>query len=372
MIECLPQTFLREGGSLEDLKAKWGINHKRGVLRPNLVSLKYDQIKSPFSEPLVRQCRGLILDSANNWALVARPFDKFFNLGEELAAKIDWQTARCQEKLDGSLMILYWFDGDWRVATSGTPDATGSVGHVNPDWNFQGLFWWVWNCQLMKRPAEKWREWTFLFELLTPYNRVVTKPVGNRIVFLSARSLDGEEEMVGGDEFPCETYHWEAVQEYPLRTMKDILLTFEKMNPLVQEGYVIVDGDLNRIKVKHPGYVALHHLKGDGFGPKRVLECIRMGETAEIVASFPEWKPDFDKMAHKYADLVGHLEAEYGRLKDIPLQKAFALEALKTRCPSALFALRSGKVQSIRGHLQQLNVESLLVTLETPTHEETV
>jgi tRNA splicing ligase len=31
---------------------------------------------------IVRESRGVILDSANNWSVVALPFDKFFNYGE--------------------------------------------------------------------------------------------------------------------------------------------------------------------------------------------------------------------------------------------------------------------------------------------------
>jgi hypothetical protein len=365
VIECLAQTFLREGGSLEDLKKVWGINYRLGKDRPQLVTLKYNQLESPMGDPLVRQCRGLILDSADNWKIVARPWDKFFNEGEVHAAKIDWPTARVQEKLDGSLIIMYWYEGDWRVATSGTPDASGEVGTANPNYTFQDLFWWLWDQLGCKKPHERWKDWTFHFELLTSYNRIVTKSQGNRIVFISARALDGEEEMVGADEFPINTYHWEAVKDFPLSTMGAVLETFKEMDPLLQEGYVVVDGNLNRIKVKHPGYLALHHLRGNGnLTAKRIIDVVRTGETAEILASFPEWKKDFAPFIDAYAKLVGHLATEYERWKDIPLQKAFALEALKTRCPAALFAMRSQRVQSIRQFLQEMNVETLLIIIE--------
>jgi tRNA splicing ligase len=53
---------------------------------------------------VVQECRGLILDESANWRIVAFPYTKFFNYGEEHAASIDWSTACVQEKLDGSLM----------------------------------------------------------------------------------------------------------------------------------------------------------------------------------------------------------------------------------------------------------------------------
>ena len=90
---------------------------------PNLVLFKYDQVNSPMDNPVVQECRGIILDEADDWRVIARPFTKFYNYGEPNAASIDWTTARVQEKVDGSLCAFYHYKGDWHVATTGTPDA---------------------------------------------------------------------------------------------------------------------------------------------------------------------------------------------------------------------------------------------------------
>src|ERR1019366_8453836 len=111
--------------SIADLEAAYGIKSNRHRAFPHLVMLKYSQINSPMNEPIVQQCRGIILDESNDWAVVSYPFDKFFNYGEPNAAKIDWANTRVLEKLDGSLMTLYWYADQWRVASSGTPDAGG-------------------------------------------------------------------------------------------------------------------------------------------------------------------------------------------------------------------------------------------------------
>jgi hypothetical protein len=55
------------------------------------------------------------------------------------------------EKKDGSLMILYFAEGAWRVATSGQADAgqnsdkqvNGATGAIVP--SFHRLFWDIWN-----------------------------------------------------------------------------------------------------------------------------------------------------------------------------------------------------------------------------------
>lgn len=61
-----------------------------------------------MKEPIVQECRGLILDEAEGWRVVCMPYKKFFNFGEDCCADIDWSTAKVQEKLDGSLISLYW------------------------------------------------------------------------------------------------------------------------------------------------------------------------------------------------------------------------------------------------------------------------
>src|SRR5580704_18173365 len=100
------QKFLRSSNSIEDLESKFAIAAKRHNTYPNLVLFKYNQIDSPFSEQIVRECRGLILDEANDWKIVNRSFDKFFNYGEGHAANIDWDSAKCLEKMDGSLIQM--------------------------------------------------------------------------------------------------------------------------------------------------------------------------------------------------------------------------------------------------------------------------
>ena len=70
-MELHVQKYLRTPGkTLETLEAEYSIKAKRHGKYPNLVLLKYNQIDSPFSEPLVRECRGLILDESNDWSVV--------------------------------------------------------------------------------------------------------------------------------------------------------------------------------------------------------------------------------------------------------------------------------------------------------------
>ena len=87
----------------------------------DLVCFKY-ATEADFSDPLVCEARGIIIDVVK-LVVVCWPFDKFFNVQEQYAADIDWNSARVLEKIDGSMIKLFWYKGAWRFATSSTCDA---------------------------------------------------------------------------------------------------------------------------------------------------------------------------------------------------------------------------------------------------------
>jgi hypothetical protein len=90
----------------------------------NFMMFKYSQIESDFNNPIVRECRGIILDKSD-WSIACHPFHKFGNYGEGYVPDIDWESAIVQEKVDGSLIKL-WFNqytNDWQWSTNGTINA---------------------------------------------------------------------------------------------------------------------------------------------------------------------------------------------------------------------------------------------------------
>lgn len=356
--------FLLLGGTTFDLLDRYGIASKHHPKFPNLVQFTYDQIESPMGEPIVQEARGVILDMADAWAVVARPFDKFFNYGEGHAKPIDWSTAKVQEKVDGSLMILYHYAGEWHVATRGMPDAGGPVNAMNI--TFADLFWSTWKKmglqlpdEIMTSPATNklHRSATWMFELTSPLNRVVVQHSEPKLTLIGVRIHEREFSPTSyGHVYP-------AVREFPLQTMADIEATFASMSPTDQEGYVVVDGNFNRVKVKNPAYVALHHLK-DGFGIRRLVEIIQSNETSEFLAYFPEWKAPYEEVRGRYETLVSDLESAYERIKDLQVQKDFALEAVKTRFSAPLFMLRKGQVKSIRQALSSVHSDTMIQLLK--------
>ena len=79
------------------------------------VLLIYDS-KADFNNPIVQECRGIILDDENQ--IVCCPFYKFGNFYEKYVPDIDWNSARVEEKLDGSI-VKFWYDkGKWNTSSN--------------------------------------------------------------------------------------------------------------------------------------------------------------------------------------------------------------------------------------------------------------
>ena len=103
--------FIKENPNWEKLLSSkpYSLSIKR---KDSRILFKYSQIDSDPSLEIVKEARGLILEDGT-WNIVAYPFKRFFNYGEPNAAAIDWTSARVQTKEDGSLIKVYFYNGEW-------------------------------------------------------------------------------------------------------------------------------------------------------------------------------------------------------------------------------------------------------------------
>lgn len=329
--------------SLDELCARFAVRARRHGTYLNLVQLKYSQVFSPMHEPIVRECRGLIVDEADGWRVVCRAYDKFFNLGEPNAAAIEWASAVVYDKLDGSLMTLYRYRDRWHVASSGLPDAAGRAHESGA--TFADLFRRTWADLGYRWPDPPDGRRCFMFELMTPDNRIIVSHDRPRIVLHGVRDLDTMRESA--PEPVAAAYGWECVPTFPITCADECVAAAGLLHPARGEGYVVRDAAFRRVKVKSPRYVALTHLR-EGMSGRRMLEIVRANESDEFLSYFPEFRAAYGAVRREYDRLCDELEADYARLRHIPEQKAFAAAAAATRCPSPLFAVRSGRCANVR------------------------
>jgi RNA ligase len=316
-----------------------------------LVSLKYNQLESPMHEALVAQCRGMVVDTATG-AVLAWPYDKFWNYGEPLADAIDWSTATVQEKLDGSLMIVYFdpANGEWRVASSGHPTA-GGMFDADSSRTFAQGFWDTWTQLGMRKPDD--RGACYMFELCTQANRVVVRHERPRIVLHGARRASGHELSYAEVSELAAQQGWEHARTYPVTTVEEALAAAAELDALQTEGFVVVDGAGRRLKIKSPRYVALHHLKGEAT-PRRAIELWQSGETSELLACFPEMAGVILPVQALLEDTVALALTETERLGQRPelTQKDFAFAVKDEPWGGLAFAVRRHGVKDLESAIR--------------------
>jgi hypothetical protein len=326
-------------------------------------------IESDFDARIVCECRGIILDENNNWGVVAFPFTKFFNYGEGRAANIDWSSCKVQEKVDGSLITLFYYNNKWRVSTSGGPDAGGDCNDFG--FTFAELFWKTFDQYDVVLPTDK--EYCFFFELTSPYNKIVVHHNKAGLTMLGGRNIISHQEISAADAAKHFT-PWRkerrsgiraafdqlpVVKEFPLTSFTEIYNSFPSISPTAQEGYVVVDSNFNRVKCKSPAYVALHHLR-DGLSSQRALVSVVLnGEIDEVVVSFPEYKEQLVSIKSKIDAITTEMNVLYSETKDIVVQKECANAIITSKCPGALFAIRAKKHSSVMEYLRSINIDNV-------------
>lgn len=285
----------------------------------NKILLKYDQLVSPtlMALPEMQDCRGLILEKGT-WKVLSLAFRKFFNSEEGNAHKIDWNTAHILEKLDGTLIQLYfdWHEGMWFAGTTGTAEGEGEVnnkmGTTFNDLFFQTLY----KIQPKFRLESLDKNVCYVFELTTPYNIVVKPHAESTITLLTARKLDTLIEATREELLECgHALGLPVVKSFDLNAKNAgaIIKTLENM-PWSDEGYVVVDANFNRVKIKNPAYVAVHHLKGKS-AEHNILTIVKSNEIEEFAATFPERKEELYKLKENYDLLVEKLNHVWEDLK---------------------------------------------------------
>lgn len=282
------------------------------------ILLKYDQLVSPtlMALPEMQDCRGLVLEKGT-WKVMSLAFRKFFNSQEGNAAKIDWNTASVLEKLDGTLIQVYWDwnENKWFAGTTGTAEGEGEVNNKMGT-TFNDLFWDTVNNKYSFNDCLLDKDHIYVFELTTPYN-IVVKPHGeSSATILTVRNRETLVELSGKDlEMVAISLGLPLVKKFDLNA-KDVgalLRTFEGM-PWSEEGYVVVDADFNRVKIKNPAYLAVHHLKGKT-AEHNILTIVKTNEIEEFASTFPERREELYKLKENYDKLIEKLNIVWDELK---------------------------------------------------------
>jgi hypothetical protein len=331
----LIQGYLKTN-SLAMLKSEYGIKSSARA-GDFFWSVNYDQIESKPS-PMVNECRGMILavpspltegqvsgrDPVGETMVYARPFDRFFNLGDSNAAKIDLNDPRTVffEKLDGTCCIVWWnpLSNEWCVATRAVPLADKPMTGWD-DLTFSGLFKKALHSTLIRHDsawsvvseAECFAFWTetnlnsretYVFELTTPLNRIVVSYPEYTVWLLGIRNTQtGEESEI--DQFGAFFSGVPTCPSHRLNNLSELITFVGSKAPFEQEGVVVCDNQFRRVKVKSLAYTAYNRVRDSAANSPRALAELILTEKLDDV--MPVLEPYVQGQATKLQDGIRNL-----------------------------------------------------------------
>lgn len=272
------------------------------------ILFKYNQIASDFNEEICKEARGLILDTQDNFRVVRYAFKKFFNVDEGFAAQLDWDTAVANEKIDGSIMSVWFARGKWHLSTNGTIDAfKAELAGVGPYKNFGELFESV--LPLSTFAGNRYENICWTFEIVSPYNKVVIDYPETKVYLLSVRFMNTLEEL---DYNQIPVYAGKIGVVYPQFYYMNDEIGFRRLveqMPEGHEGIVVRDAAGQRVKIKTLLYFQMHKAKNNGvITLERIVDLIRANDHYEFLSYFREYQPIFDSVKRQIDNTEAVLE----------------------------------------------------------------
>ena len=307
-----------------------------------------DKILVSRTHPVLVKCRGMVVSTEGQ--ILNYPFDRFFNDWEKECAAIDWDSAEIQEKLDGSLVCVFWSGKDWEITTRGSfyPYENAEIDYAE---EFKRLFdgW----SSLNKNTC-------YMFELISKKNRIVTWYDEEKVYLLGARDLKTNLEF---DKF----IDWELVMKLWVNVPKKFSATnFEECKKLYsnlkhdEEGFVVVDKNFNRAKVKQESYLKLSKIIN--LKEQDLFEYV-LGKTEldiEYLEKLPEVRKEIELIKIFWGNAKEKVIDTFNEIKKLPSRKEFAEQAKKYNYKGALFHLLDGGKLEDLWHLQIEDVREWL------------
>lgn len=350
--------FIREHEDWEDLLARPPYS-LRIMKDCGYVLFKYSQIDSDFNEVICQEARGLILDSLNDYQVVRYAFRKFFNIAEQFAAPIDWSTAVASEKIDGSIMSVWFSRGEWHISTNGTIDAfKAETATFGKEKTFGDLFSEV--LPLSTFEGKNLENYCFTFELVSPFTKIVIDYPETKVYLLSVRDMRTLVE-IPYTELPefAQILNVDTPQLYLLESREGYCQMVEQMGE-GHEGIVVRDAQNQRVKIKTRLYFEMHRVKNNGvINLERIVELVRANDQAEFLSYFPEYTEMFKKVETQIEQakttitsirqevIDWKLQHQVGGLADSNERKMFAKTYGQHKYKAFYFAGLQGKLDSL-------------------------
>ena len=234
-------------------------------------------------DEITLMCRGLVVNDEG--FIVARPFPKFFNY-EQLSSvglTVPDEPFDVYEKMDGSLIICFFYDEEWVCASRGSFTSDYAIKASELMQNYP--------TSMLYTPQ------TYCFELVWREHVIVLTPEKDDLIMLGAYVTEDGHEM--DIQIPYYQDNFNVVKKYDGIT--DYTTIKETIDGKNKEGFVIRFESGFRMKIKYDEYIRLHKTM-TGVSTIDIWESLRDG--VDII-QFCENVPDeFDNWVKENANAL--------------------------------------------------------------------
>lgn len=315
-------------------------------INKELTLFKYSQFDSDFNIQLVREARGIIFDK--NWDIICHPFHKIGNYGESYAYNnIDFKHSYIMEKIDGSILKIFFYNNKWNVGTNSTIYANTATISDNSDITFEDLFYDIISKEDFITITNTFnKNNTYLFELVHPKNKIVID-YGNTKELVHIGCMCNNIQIDTNIFYPFYyKYYKDLFKNYNIRfpeiysplnsTPESLIRLADRFNIKGNtfEGFVVTEYSnsiiTGRVKIKSPKYVRLFYLIGN-FSDRNVIKILINNEQEELeqyIASFGVLAEKYYSVKTKYNITIGYLLELFNKYYTYYLngdKKSFAL-----------------------------------------------
>lgn len=264
-----------------------------------------------FNISICRACRGCVYEIHDDCiSPVCLPYTKFTNYGERPIddKRHDWSTSYIMDKLDGSMVKAVKYDGEWLWFLNNSAGFSQKVSNGKTTFGDSIKDALAKYGMTMETFIDLPENTTLMFELISPDNRIVCKYDECDLIFHGVRNSDGVEEDV--EEFkakynlPFSTPLRKAVNSY-----EEVMDEIAKIDGKNKEGFVVVDKNFHRMKIKCRSYLELHRLKDIVNTEKKLHKYVVDNKGDDVVLEEVEdMKNRIRECIAKYERIVKYVE----------------------------------------------------------------
>lgn len=337
--------FLKQEPRFVDVKQCPWKDEEGNVKYPNLYMLSYNGILSDFNDQYVRLCRGCIVsvEDKEHPQMICAPFTKFGNYGQSFCPEIDWASALVEQKVDGILIKLFYYDNKWHWITNNGWNTNlpwkemikipSKYTEIKTDTcnTIQDLI----DYCLTKNNAtltEFAPDYTYMFELISPKLRILVDNLKTDLIYLGCRNIYNYNEyplniakaMIPGIK------KFNTVKYFDLHNIDEVLQLCNSYKGDTDEGVVVVDDKFNRVKIKCEDYIRLKGYRNMfDTTEEQIWKGMREGTIDDALQVFPELNEriqEIQKNVIKYK----HILEEYGKIGKTEFNNILVLNDEKT------------------------------------------